>query len=123
MLAPTIASFLLDAQPAAPTNDVFLWALGILASLIGALMLIILNLVLKQGGDTNSKVTTQGVTLARVEQSVATLDGRVSDLHAWKNQQQEKELQRAVDELEEERRARRALGPANVGTFDRRSGS
>lgn len=85
--------------PAAPNQDVFLWALGVLATLVGALMLIILNRVLKQGDDTNSKVTSQSATLARVETSVSQLDGRVSDLHAWKNEQTRKEAEAAAEEI------------------------
>lgn len=81
-----------------------LWALGVLCSLVGALMLIILTRVLKQGDDTNAKVTNQGVTLARMEASYASLDLRVTSLHDWRNELQKRELERAVDELAEERR-------------------
>lgn len=87
-----------------PESDLYLWAIGILCSLIGALMLIILKRVLDQGDDTNSKVTAQSSTLARVEQSVANLDGRVNDLHAWKNEQMKKEAQVAAAEIMELRK-------------------
>ncbi len=85
-------------DPTAP-QDLYLWALGILTTIVGTLMLIILSRVLKQGDDTNQKVTTQGSTLARMEQSVSTLDGRVSDLHQWKNEQMAKEARLAADEI------------------------
>lgn len=85
--------------PAQPNQDLFLWGLGVLCTMVGALMLIILNRVLKQGDDTNSKVTTQSATLARVETSVSALDGRVSDLHAWKNEQMRKEAEAAAVEI------------------------
>lgn len=72
-------------------QDVYLWALGVLATIVGALMLIILNRVMKQGDDTNQKVTEQGSMLGRMEQSVGALDGQVKDLAAWRNEQVRKE--------------------------------
>lgn len=98
---------LLD-DPATQTVQlpVALWAVGILLSFIGALMLIVLNRVLAQGDDTNKKVTSQGEKLATVISNVGSLDERVNSLHRWRNELQARELEQAQRELEEERRRR-----------------
>lgn len=98
---------LMLAETTPVPQDVALWAMGILCALIGALLLIILTRVLKQGDDTNTKVTAQGVTMARVEAAIANHEGRIESLHLWRNKLQEREFERAeaeVERLQEERR-------------------
>ncbi len=93
-----------------PTDlSIWLWALGVLCTLVGALMLIILGRVLKQGDDTNAKVTAQGVTLARVETAIASHETRLNSLHDWRNKLQERELADAAAEVSELRARQREV--------------
>ncbi len=86
------------------TQETLLWLGGIGATLVGSLSLILLTRVLKQGDDTNKKVTDQGLAIARLE----GLPARVDSLDEWRNRMQQRAL-----ELAEERaiEAERRLGP------------
>lgn len=86
------------------SQEIWLAALGILCSVIGGLMLLLMGRVLKQGDDTNKKVTDQGVTLAEVKTSVTSHEARLNSLHEWRNELQRRELDKATRELEDERR-------------------
>lgn len=87
-------------------QDIALWGLGVLATIVGTLMLIILNRVLNQGDDTNKKVTEQGVTLAKMDGAITAHETRLNALHEWRNELQRRELEKANEDLAEERRNR-----------------
>ena len=98
-------ALLQSASPVSPSSGaVSLWVIGMLCSFIGALLLILLSRVLKQGDDTNGKVTNQGVTLSRMEISVADLYTRVNVLHDWRTAVNSENLAKVVEELAVERR-------------------
>ena len=74
------------------SQDVLLWVGGIAASVIGALCLILLTRVLRQGDDTNSKVTRQGESIARMEESQKEVVRRLGSLEEWRNRELERQL-------------------------------
>lgn len=100
-------------------QELALWALGILCALVGTLMLIVLTRVLKQGDDTNDKVTKQGETLTRVDTSVQSLSVRVSSLDEWRSQLLQREINEQAAEILELRRER-GDGERRHGAPDRR---
>lgn len=82
-------------------QTVALWALGILATIVGSLSLVLLNRVLQQGDDTNRKVTEQGVAFARLESTVSALHTRVNSLDDWRSRMQQRALDDAAERVKE----------------------
>lgn len=87
-------------------QELALWIIGILLAVVGFLLV----RVLKQGDDTNKKVTDQGIAIARLE----GLHARVDSLDDWRS----RVLERAADAAEE--RARELEAERRHGPPDRR---
>lgn len=106
-------------------KDVALWAIGLLCSFIGALLLILLNRILRQGDDTNKKVGEVAADVGKQSVSVAeirtTLHGenglvaRVNRMHDERNREQARLLQNSVMENAELRTQLEELRRAGAG--------
>lgn len=102
--------------------DLSLWVIGLLCSFIGALLLILLTRVLKQGDDTNKKIDIvagvqgeQGIAIAEIKTTLHGANGlaaKVDRLHEDRNRQQTMSLEREVDDNRRLRQQLRDLGHA-----------
>lgn len=84
-------------------QELALWIIGILLAVVGFLLV----RVLKQGDDTNKKVTAQGESFARLETTVGHLTTDVRGLKEWRQVLTDRALEAAEErarELEAERR-------------------
>lgn len=80
-------------------QEVTLWVLGILCAVIGTLMLIMLNRLMKQGDETNTLVIEQGKVLVKVATTTDVIHGRVTSLEDWRTTSLQAEVNAAAREL------------------------
>lgn len=99
--------------PAAPLpithmpQEVILWIAGLAAAVIGTLALVLLRRVLDGLDRVDTKLTEQGLSVARIENTVTSLHGRVDSLEGWRSRLQERAVEAAEERyraLEDERR-------------------
>jgi hypothetical protein len=74
------------------SQDVLLWVGGIAASIVGTLGLILLTRLLRQGDDTNSKVTALTEANAVLAESHRGVVQRVGSLEEWRLTETERQL-------------------------------
>lgn len=85
-------------------SSLALWLVGVLLSVIGAAVLLGINLLLRALHSQSDAQQLQATAVAEIRVTLLGTDGaggivaRVNSLHEWRNDMQKQELQRVRDE-------------------------